>query len=91
MAVLRKLTEHFIATRVDDEILIVDLDGGELFSLLGTAQAIWDAIDGRRDAAAIADLMAERFTGDRDTIAVEAAELLHALEKAKLVESAPIC
>ena len=58
MAVLKKLKDNFVVTQVDDEVLIVDLDGGELFSLSGTGRAVWEAIDGKRDADAIAALLA---------------------------------
>ena len=85
MSALRKLTENFIATTVDDEVLIVDLDGGELFSLTGTARSVWDAIDGSRDEGAIAQLMAERHEGDADRIAADVAALVRDFEDAALV------
>lgn len=85
MAALCKLTSNFIATEVDDEILIVDLDGGELFSLSGTGRAVWEAIDGTRDEAAIAALMAEQFAGDREAIAADVEAMIGQLAKAALV------
>ena len=88
MAALRKRTENFIATIVDDEVLIVDLNGGELFSLSGTARAVWEAIDGRRDEAAIAEAMAMEHDGDSETIAKDVASLVNELEKAALLERA---
>ena len=86
MAAICKLSQNYIATVVDDEVLIVDLDGGELFSLAGSARAIWEAIDDRRDEHAIADLMAHRFAGGPDTIRADVFALVNALEKASLVE-----
>ncbi len=85
MAAIRKLTGNFVATDVDGEVLIVDLDGGELFSLSGTAKAVWEAIDGERDAAAIADLLAETYDGNTARIVADVAALVEELEAAALV------
>ena len=85
MAALCKLTSNFIATEVDEEILIVGLDGGELFSLSGTGRAIWEAIDGTRDEAAIVALMAEQFAGDPAAIAADVAAMARQLADAALV------
>ncbi|MBX7528153.1 PqqD family protein [Qipengyuania vesicularis] len=86
MTVFRKCTENFVATLVDDEVLIVDLDGGELFSLSGTGRAIWDAVDGRRSAAEIAEILAEAHAGDKADIETDVAALLAECELAALVE-----
>ena len=86
MVAIRKLTENFIATDVDGEVLIVDLDGGELFSLTGTAKEVWEAIDGSRDVDALAGAMCETHSGDPATIACDVAELVQDFEKAALVE-----
>ena len=87
MGAIRKLTENFIATEVDDELLIVDLDGGELFSLSGTAKAVWNAIDGKRDEDAIAALMIGRHDGEDRAIAADVRALLAELQRAALVEN----
>lgn len=85
MAIPRKLSENFVATEVDDEVLIVDLDGGLLFSLSGSARAVWQAIDGVSDARDIARQMADRHHGDPATIAEDVEELLAELQAAALV------
>ena len=88
MVALRKLTQNFVATQVDDEILIVDLDGGELFSLSGTARTLWEAIDGTRTESDLASLMALRHEGDTLTIGRDVADLVREFERAALVEKA---
>lgn len=85
MAAVRKLTGNFVATDVDGEVLIVDLEGGELFSLAGTARAAWEAIDGTRDADGIAALLATRYDGEIEAIAADVAQLVSDLERAALV------
>ena len=85
MAVLKKLKDNFVATQVDDEILIVDLDGGELFSLSGTGRAVWEAIDGKRDADAITALLAARYDADETVIAGDVRALIASLREAALI------
>lgn len=86
MAAIRKLTENFIATEVGDETLLIDLDGGEMFSLSGSARAIWDAINGERDAPAIAAALAPSFDEAVEVIERDAIALVAALAEAGLVE-----
>ena len=86
MAIPRKLTANFVATEVDDEVLIVDLDGGLLFSLDGTARAIWHEIDG----TASVEQIAARLTGGYEIggvdVARDVAEFVRDLEAAKIVD-----
>lgn len=91
MVAIRKLSANFIATEVDGEVLIVDLDGGELFSLTGTAKAVWEAIDGSRSEGDLAALMAEAHEGDPEVIANDLAGLVADFEKAALVERVALC
>lgn len=86
MVAIRKLGRNFVATLVDQEVLIVDLDGGELFSLSGTAKSVWEAIDGRRDVAGIAAIMTKGHQGEPGVIARDVAELIDQFEAAALVE-----
>ena len=85
MAVLKKLKDNFVATQVDDEVLIVDLDGGQLFSLSGTGRAVWEAIDGKRDADAIAALLAAAYDADETVIAGDVRALITSLTEAALI------
>lgn len=86
MVAIRKCTENFVATLVDDEILIVDLDGGELLSLEGTGRAVWELIDGERDTAAIAEQLIERFDAPDGQIDADLGHLLKDLSEARLIE-----
>ena len=85
MTVPRKLTANFVETRVDDEILIVDLDGGELLSLEDTGRAVWDLIDGQRSLAAIAEALAREYDASRDQLEQDVTVLIYELAAAKLV------
>jgi hypothetical protein len=88
MNVPRKLTANFVATRVDDEILIVDLDGGELLSLEGTGRAVWELIDGVRSEADIVAALAEEYDAPRARLAQDVRALVEQLAEAALVAAA---
>jgi pyrroloquinoline quinone biosynthesis protein D len=89
MAVPRKLTQNFAATEVDDEVLIVDLEGGELFSLSGTGRAIWQLIDGRRDIPAIAAELGRHYAATADQLDQDCRKLLGELVDVGLVALEP--
>ncbi len=85
MTVLRKLTANFVETEIDDEVLLVDLDGGELFSLSGTARATWKLIDGERSLAAIVDALEDEFAAPAEIIARDVDALVQELDSAALI------
>ena len=80
-----KLASNFVETHVDDETLIVDMDGGLLFSLSGTGQAVWNAIDGMRSSSEIAADMASAYRGEACKIAADIEELLADFAAARLI------
>ena len=49
---LTKDPTAFAETRIDDEIVVMNLASGDFFSLEDSAAAIWDLIDGTRNRAA---------------------------------------
>ncbi|NVD44558.1 PqqD family protein [Qipengyuania atrilutea] len=85
MTAYRKCTERFLATEVDDELILLDMEGGELLSLEGSARAIWGAIDGRRGEAEIAAEAAAGFAGDAQAMEREVRDFLGELTAAGLV------
>ena len=85
----RKLADHFAETDVDDETLLIDLDGGLLFSLSGTGQAVWKAIDGQMTGAELARRMAQTHRGDEAVIAADVEQLLQDFARARLVALDP--
>lgn len=53
MTAIVKDRTKFVETAIDDEIVVMQLDSGDFFSLSGSARSIWEAIDGARDEAGI--------------------------------------
>ena len=85
MAALAKLTGNFTETDVDDEIILMRLDNGELLTLTGAGPAIWRLIDGRRDRAALVAALTAEFDVGRDRIEHEVDELLARLAETRLI------
>lgn len=81
----RKIEENFIATLVDDEVVLIDMAGGELFSLKGTARAIWDKIDGRNSRAGIVEELSREYDVEAIQAEADVSELLEALGSARLI------
>ena len=85
MTGLRKQHDKFLATEIDDETILLDLDGGELFALDGPAQAIWQALDQTSDPAAVIALLSERYDARPGDIARDVREFLLELRTAGLL------
>ena len=85
MTAPRKITANFVETEIDDEILLVDLDGGELFSLSGTAREIWRLIDGSRTLGEIADTVASGYSVEEKQLQRDVERFVAQLRDAALV------
>ena len=59
---LRKTNGAFSETAIDDEIVVMNLENGDFFSLTGSARAIWLLIDGTRSRAAVLAALAAQFS-----------------------------
>ncbi|WP_435199737.1 PqqD family protein [Qipengyuania sp. 902] len=81
----RKITANYVETEIDDEILLVDLDGGELFSLSGTAREIWRLIDGEQTLDEIADTVARGYSVEEKQLQRDVARFVAQLRDAALV------
>lgn len=85
MTSLRKRSDAFTEADVGDEVILMRLDNGELLSLTDTGAAVWRLIDGSRDAAAIAALLAEEYDADPAAIDNDVRLLLSQLNEAGLI------
>lgn len=85
MAALTKLAGNFTETDVDDEIILMRLDNGELLTLTGAAPAIWRRIDGERDRASLIADLATEFEIPVERIEREVDELLERLVESRLL------
>lgn len=86
MGALIKLTDRFTETAIDDEIVIMRLDTGEIFALSDTAAAVWRLIDGQRDRHGLIGALASDYSADEAVLAEEVDELLASLRQTGILE-----
>ena len=83
--VLKKAEDRFNETAIDDEVVVMNLDSGDFFSLTGTAGSIWQLIDGSRDRAAVLAALAAEYGVEPDEIAGDLDAFLAQLREAGLL------
>lgn len=75
----------YAETRIDDEIVIMNLASGDFFSLTDSAATIWDLLDGTRNRAAVLSALAERYDAAPGAMAGELDTFLHELRRSGLI------
>jgi pyrroloquinoline quinone biosynthesis protein D len=82
---ISKCTDRFSQSEIDDEIVLMQIDTGEFFSLQGTGREIWQLIDeaGTRDTLLAA--LAARFDAPEAMLAADLDEFLRALASAGFI------
>lgn len=70
MTSFRANEPQVIHQTVDDETVIVDLGSGCYYSLRGSAQAIWSALDRGLERSGVVDEIVDRYEGERSDIAL---------------------
>lgn len=83
---IRKTSGRFCESLVDGEIVAMNLDSGDFFSLTETSKEIWELIDGHCDREAIVAALVESYSADRSTIEADVDAFLAQLRTAGLVE-----
>lgn len=66
---LTKVLAAFAETRIDDEIVIMNLASGDFFSLKDSAAAIWELLDGTRNRAAVLAALTSQYDAPPDALA----------------------
>ena len=86
MSVIEKLVGNFTETDIDDEIILMRLDNGELLTLSDTGAAIWRLIDGTRDREALIAAMAAQYSADEEQLSRDVDDFLGQLTEARLID-----
>lgn len=86
MSVIEKLVGNFTETDIDDEIILMRLDNGELLTLSDTGAAIWRLIDGTRDREALIAAMAAQYSADEEQLSRDVDDFLGQLREARLID-----
>lgn len=85
MTAIIKLTDHFVETDIDEEIIVMRLDNGELLTLADTAASIWRLIDGQRDRLALLVALGQEYGVGAEDIGEDLDEFLLRLKDAGLL------
>ena len=76
-----------LATRIHDEIVVLDVDQGCYFGLDRSGSAIWDLLETPRSVEEVCAGLVERFDVSRETCRSEVVFFLHELHAAGLVQT----
>lgn len=85
--ILNKCPDRFVETEIDDEIVVMDLESGNFFSLKDTALDIWRLVDGTRSPADIAAELANDYDVAESELANDVAAFLDKALTAGLLEA----
>lgn len=81
-----KRTAAFSETAIDGEVVVMELDHGDFFSLTGTAVAIWHKIDGTRSRSALIAELAEEYDRPQGEVSADVDAFLAQLKTAGLID-----
>ena len=82
---LAKVPAAFAETRIDDEIVIMNLASGDFFSLTDSAATIWDLLDGSRDRAAVLAALCGQYAAPQADLARDLDSFLGELRSGGLI------
>jgi Coenzyme PQQ synthesis protein D (PqqD) len=83
-----RLNKDVVSRRVGDEVVLVQLERDQLFSLNPTGARAWELLSDDQDLGTIEATIANEFGVDREEVRRELDSLVAALERAQLVEKA---
>jgi len=80
--------ERVLVQTADDQMMLLDLDGGMYFALNDVGARVWELCDGTRTVAEISSLLANEYDAPAAMIEGDVLELLGELETEQLVAPA---
>lgn len=84
-AVISKCTDRFSQSEIDDEIVLMQIDTGEFFSLQDTGREIWQLVDGARTRDMLLAALGARFDAPEAVLAADLDEFLRTLADAGFI------
>lgn len=82
---ITKLGSKFSETRIDNEIVLMNIDTGSFYALKSTSLAIWDAIDIYKTRAATIEALMSKFSVTPTRCEADVDAFLAEIEKAGFV------
>lgn len=84
-SVIRRTQKH-LETQLDDEIIMMHLESGIIYTMVDTANEIWEQLREPVSFGKLIDHVIERFKVDRETCVREVGEFILELKKLDIVE-----
>lgn len=84
-----RIPTHALGKRVGEEVVILDLSGGEYLSLNPVGSRIWELIEEGRSLAEIYDVVSDEYDAPRETITNDIDNLVRELTDRRLIEEEP--
>jgi coenzyme PQQ biosynthesis protein PqqD len=78
--------ERILKQEAAGTVVLLDLDGGQYFSLDDAGSRVWDLCDGRRSVAEIVGILRGEYEAPAETIERDVIELLNDLTDEKLLD-----
>lgn len=78
-------SDSFLATNLDDEIVIMDIEGGSYYSLAKTGRRIWQALAIPCSFEDLCNQMVTHYAAPRQVIESEVSHFLEELIKERMV------
>jgi hypothetical protein len=80
-------TPTIVHETIDEEVVIINLDKGDYYSLVNTGTEIWLAIDQGLSGDSIVEIMLEQYEGDRAEIETAINDFITQLQQEELIVS----
>ena len=80
-----KARPNIVARRVENELVLVDLESNRIYSLNSTGARLWELLNEGRSRAQIVDALSEEFDAAEADVAAEVDAVIASLESESLV------
>ena len=77
--------DEVVWRKIDDNVVIVDVDATNILTLNSTAAFLWEQCDGTRNEKEIAEVMADTYDADYNEILEDVTETTKQLEEKGLL------
>ena len=81
--------EHVRSRRFDDDLVMIDLEGGEYFSLDAIGARMWELLTSGETPAKVAATLAREYVASEDVILEDCTKLVEELVKRRLAVVLP--
>jgi hypothetical protein len=79
------VAEHVRSRRFDDDLVLVDLEGGEYFALDAVGGRMWDLLVSGKTPAEVGAILAVEYDAEADPIALDCVKLAENLVRRGLL------